>query len=172
MGIIRFVFIRHGTYAKAGVPRRRRKGAPLTEEGRQEVRHTAAFLKRQGIRPDLVFTTMTRRTAESAEIVLEVLGLGHVKPQPKESGFRRSPEASTELDPTLARWVPDPKGELTVMFVGHNNQQSYCNKHLVTPVIMPLDVKGGALVYERDAGGRWVQSAHFPPQDGSTAPRS
>ena len=58
---------------------------PLTAKGRKQVLAAAKLMKKQKIKPDLIFTSPFLRTKETAEIVGEMLGvsLSDIKPDPR-----------------------------------------------------------------------------------------
>ncbi len=71
------VFIRHGHYgSERYATRAGKQAAPLTLRGEEQARAAGMYLAEHGIRPDVVLHTRSRRTRQTAELVLEELGMG------------------------------------------------------------------------------------------------
>jgi len=73
------IFIRHGHYGGKAYPTRaEKKAAPLSARGVEDARATGMYLAEHGLRPDVVLHTSSRRTRQTAAVVLEELGMaGH-----------------------------------------------------------------------------------------------
>jgi len=142
----RFVFVRHGDYAKAGLSEADKKSAPLTETGAEQALAAGEWLTVQGIKPDELISTQAERARETAEWLMLALE-GAVDAREVRSGFALG---KTGLDEKLAEW--GCYGE-TVVFVGHCKQQQLLAKTLGGSV---KRAERAVLVCERDDDGSWV----------------
>jgi len=151
--VTRFVFVRHGTYDKT-TPNP--KTASLLERGRSEARRAGEFLRLQGISPDLIVTTRTARTTETAEIIAATLGTA-IPIRTTSGGFA---PGKGDLEAKLQEWTQDaPHPVKTLLLVGHHPQQDYCLRELGRQVEIPREGKGTVLVFER-VPERWLLNAH------------
>jgi len=108
-------------------------------------------LEEQGIIPDRVITTKARRTQETAEIVLEALGLS-LEPVVKPHGFSAATfnqKAAEWLQGNLLDGTPE-----TVVFVGHHTQQDVLET--LGDMDIPTTAKACVIVCEQDTDGSWV----------------
>jgi phosphohistidine phosphatase SixA len=153
---MRFVFVRHGHYDKTNGDN---DEAPLLEAGQDEARSAGEFLRREGVVPDLVCATRTRRTQQTAEIILATLE-STLAVQAKDAGFARG---KSTLDEKLEEWIAEAGlTPWTVLFVGHHTQQLYCLRELPSQVSIPKDNRGCVLVYEKTDRGEWQLRCHHP----------
>ena len=144
----RFVFVRHGDYAKAGLNPAERKTEPLTELGASQALEAGEWLKAQGIELDEVVTTEAARTKETADWMLMALDHEDLRPRAMAGGFALG---KSGLDEKLYAWkCLGP----TVCFVGHCKQQEYCVAALGGPRL--TSSQRAVLVYEREDEGSWV----------------
>jgi broad specificity phosphatase PhoE len=155
---LRFVFVRHGNYDKPTRTAARAR-APLNAKGREAARRAGEFLREHGVVPDLVCTTDKQRTIDTADLVLEVLGVA--PPRRIFGGGFKTGAKLAEIEARLLAWsnlvAPPPR---VLMFVGHHAQQNACLREL-----------GGAeraerkhaavLVYDWDPDGRWTLGPQF-----------
>jgi phosphohistidine phosphatase SixA len=155
---MRFIFVRHGHYDGKGKTSAEKKVTPLNPRGREAARAAGEFLREHGIRPDVVFTTETARTKETAQIILGVLGLESLRAVPKSGGFAKG---RADLDKKLEEWLkgPTPRAQ-TVLFVGHDTSQSYCLSELRSTPTIPPNNRSCVLVYRQQDGG-WACEASF-----------
>lgn len=154
-GVVRFVFVRHGTYDKTTA---NPNTAALLEQGRAEARRAGEFLRAQGIHPDLIVTTRTARTRQTAEVILETLGTD-LPIRATSGGFARG---KSDLDTKLREWAEGADHPpATVMFVGHHTQQDHCLAELEGSVPIPSGARGSVLVYERGDQGSWMLRRHL-----------
>jgi phosphohistidine phosphatase SixA len=144
----RFVFMRHGDYAKAGLSPAERKTAPLTELGSAQALEMGEWLKGMNVSLDEVITTEAERTIETADWMLMAMDREALKPRAVAGGFALG---KSGLDQKLKEWRC--RGE-TVCFVGHCKQQEYCVAALGGPEL--TSSQRAVLVYERDDDGAWV----------------
>lgn len=75
---VKIVIARHGnTFETEEVGRRigARTDLPLTEAGKNQAIKMGAYLKENGLLPDIVFTSRLKRTIETAEIAVKEAGL-------------------------------------------------------------------------------------------------
>ncbi len=151
---MRFVYIRHGKKADPGGD-----GAPLTEKGREQARKAGEFLKAERIEPDWLCTTPAKRTKETAEIVLEAIGIQCPARKP-EPGWTIDASID-EIGKRIAKWASDaPHPVKTLLFVGHKVQQDALVRAFgFSPI--PKDNKACVLVLERDKAGVWRRGAWF-----------
>nr|WP_279590143.1 histidine phosphatase family protein [Rhizomicrobium palustre] len=98
----------------------------LAEKGRDDIAHVAAYLKAEGVLPDVVLCSSAARTRETLEIALAAWG--------------STPSVHVLDDLYLARWltivnlirqVREP-GQ-TLLVVGHNPGLEECARHLALP---------------------------------------
>jgi 2,3-bisphosphoglycerate-dependent phosphoglycerate mutase len=78
------IIVRHGnTFGPGDVVTRQggRTDLPLVESGLEQGRQVGAYLKQEGLQPDVVYTSHLQRTIQTAEQALRVMGLS-VTPQP------------------------------------------------------------------------------------------
>lgn len=71
------IIARHGnTFAAGETPRRvgARTDIPLVDSGREQARKIGAWLKEQGMTPEITYSSRLKRTIETAEIALKTLG--------------------------------------------------------------------------------------------------
>ena len=144
----RFIFVRHGDYAKAGLSLPERKTAPLTELGAAQALEMGEWLKAQGLTINEIVTTEAERTKETADWLCLAMDLESVRRQAVAGGFALG---KSGLGEKLAAWRC--KGE-TVCFVGHCKQQEYCVAALGGPDL--TNAQRAVLVYEREDNGEWV----------------
>mgnify|MGYP001194577995 CR=1 FL=1 len=148
---MRFIFVRHGHKAKGagGDP-------PLAEKGEQEARDMGLFLARQGIVPDLIVHTDTKRTRQTAELLLAALAPALVPVKDGGSGFKSGCPLA-DLEARLARWRALGEGEVgTLLFVGHHPQQHTCLARLGKPEgVSVKDNPRVVLVYDQ-GDQRWT----------------
>jgi phosphohistidine phosphatase len=85
---------------------------PLTAEGRERTRQAALGLKWLGIAPDPVLTSPYTRAQQTAQIVLEVLGISRLRPIDAD-------ELLPEADPSLLPKVLPRRSSAQVLCVGH-----------------------------------------------------
>jgi len=156
---MRFVFVRHGHYDGKGKPAAEKKRTPLNAAGRRAAKAAGEYLMRENIVPDIVITTDTERTKETAKILLDALGMDNVKPQSRGGGFSAG---KASLDAKLVEWLagvePAPS---TVIFVGHDPSQAYCLGQLANPPDIPGENRACVLIYERNDAGEWMCSSNF-----------
>ena len=150
---MRFVFIRHGHYAKPA-EKSERDRAPLTDAGQRTARQAGEYLAAQGIRPDLVCTTKAQRTRETATIVLETLGAS-CPTHAKDSGFG-SGATGDEITRRIGEWAsgvtPRPQ---TLLYVGHDTQQSALLRRFGGPEI-PQANRACVLIWDQAPDGQWL----------------
>ncbi len=162
---MKFVFVRHGK--KEG---KQGENGPLTEEGRMQARQAGEYLKSQGLTPDWVCHTPKKRTKETAEGVLEALGVKCPVRPPHGwdiGGTRRGEKE--ELRAAIEREIEGffaaaPHESSVTMFVGHNTQQGPLRKQFGFPEI-PKGHRGCVLVLEKKPNGRWEADGHLPGTD-------
>lgn len=76
MSCARLVIMRHGESTWTDKAVNRFAGwvdVPLTERGREQARHAGELMRDAGILPDALFTSVLRRTIESADLALDVV---------------------------------------------------------------------------------------------------
>jgi len=67
---MRLYVLRHGIAVEPGSPGYENDSTrPLTAEGKRELRHVAAFLRKKGVRFDRILSSPLRRARQTAEIV-------------------------------------------------------------------------------------------------------
>lgn len=156
----RFVFIRHGKpISKEGMKSKKEQDArPLAPEGTEDARRAGEFLKKMGIKPDLVVTTKTRRTIDTADLVMKVLDVDAPIAR-VESGFKVNASLS-DISGRVRAWIGERKPvPRVVFFVGHEIQQKALAKANRLEVLS--DRYGVVLVHEIDAYGNWKQPQCF-----------
>ena len=121
------VFIRHGHYGRESYPTRAaKKAAPLSASGEEHARTAGMYLAEHGLRPDVVLHTSSRRTRQTAELVLEELGMaGH-----PVSDIGTSFRSVAKLEEKLQKWsatygIAD---DAVVFLVGHGPAQDVLRK--------------------------------------------
>lgn len=154
---MRFIFVRHGHYDKKGKLQPEKNKTGLNARGREAARAAGEFLKREGIVPEVVFTTRTERTRETARIVLATLGVEDVQPQARGGGFSKGKDKAG-LDAKLAGWIGKTDPDV-VMFVGHHPSQNYCVSELSGTPDVPDGNKACVLVYDKQPDG-WLLTRH------------
>jgi phosphohistidine phosphatase SixA len=142
---MRFVFIRHG----------HRDGDSLTPKGREAARRAGEFLRANAIIPDTFFRTSTNRTRETAEIVLEVLGVQRAVHDIR-AGFKAGANRA-EIESRIAEWATmESTAPRAVAFVGHHPQQSACLRELGGgQIIIPTGNRACVLVFDQ-VGQDWA----------------
>jgi phosphohistidine phosphatase len=155
---IRFVFVRHGRYDGSDVPRSERRRKPLVHRGEAQAREAGRWLRERGITPDLVVTTDTRRTVQTADFVLEELGFDDRDRLVTGGGFR----SRHGLHGKLREWIGEREDVGVLLFVGHHTSQPSLLK-LTGRRDLGIDRSSHAcvLVCLRD-GDRWTLEAHHP----------
>ena len=135
--------------------------APLRPEGVEAARQAGSFLRARGIEPELVCTTKTVRTQQTAEHLLEALGRPDLPLHRHVAGVAKGGKYS--LEAKLELWIAaanmSPK---TLLFVGHQSTQDYCVDRLPEAPAIPKDNRGCVLVYDLDDAGAWRFVTHFP----------
>lgn len=155
---MRFIFVRHGRCDKSIKPKTK---APLTPEGVEAARQAGTFLRAQGIELDLVCTTKTVRTQQTAQHLLEALGRTDLPLHRHDAGVSKGGKYS--LEAKLELWIAAANmSPQTLLFVGHHSTQEYCVDRLPAAPAIPKDNRGCVLVYDRDDAGAWQLVAHFP----------
>ena len=154
----RFIFVRHGRYEGSTVSRGEQGKKPLVPRGVEQAKAAGLWLTERGFRPDLVVTTKTRRTIQTADLLLEELG----PPRPERitwpSGYKSSKE---KVEERLGEWIGDRTID-TLLFVGHRPNQGGALK-LATGAALRLGKESHAcvIVFERGADG-WRVVDHHP----------
>lgn len=105
------VLLRHGTAAPAP-PQGPDRLRVLTPQGRDEAARIGRWMAAQGIRPDQVVASTAPRAAETARIVVPLLGVAPERIEPEAPLYGIEPAA---LLRRLAAWRGD-----CVLVVGHN----------------------------------------------------
>ena len=152
----RFVFIRHGSYDKEGLDPRDRVDAPINDRGWEGAMAAGELLVAWGIEPDLVVTTRTRRTWETAQVVLMAADL-EAPVVTVEGGFA---VGKSSLEEKLADWASVTSAK-TVVFVGHCKNQQYLKKYEDFPKT-EAKARAAVAVYERNELGGWTLVASAP----------
>lgn len=108
----KLIILRHGM-ALGGPAKTGDRDRPLSHEGAESVAHQATWLKSSGISPDTVIYSPARRTRETANIVLTVLGI-----EPAEQILEELYLAPASTLLTALREMPENAERILV--VGHN----------------------------------------------------
>lgn len=153
----RFIFIRHGRYGGSGLPRAEQRRKPLLPRGIEQARAAGCWLADRGIRPDLVVTTKTRRTIQTANLILEELRTPGLERIEAPGGYK----SAKEVEKRLREWVGDRQLD-TLLFVGHRPNQGQLLK-LTQAKALGLDKESHAcvIVCERGDDG-WRVIDHHP----------
>jgi broad specificity phosphatase PhoE len=119
---MKLFFVRHGHYDKAAHDTAAaRKLGPLSPAGEEDARTTGMYLAEHGFRPDLALHTATERTRQTAQLVLEELGLADRPLIDVGSAFRDLDGMARKLAAwKLAHNLTDAS---VVLLVGHGNTQ-------------------------------------------------
>jgi len=155
----RFVYVRHGCYAKAGLSSAQRDRAPLSAEGEEQARDAGVFLRRwlgeRGLRLGRVVATPKTRTQETARLATEELGIA-----PSSWHLETGGTSFAALMEKVERWLA-PVGEGGVLlFAGSGaNLGHLCNA--LGPDPGELARKHAAvLVYRRTEQGWRLEEAY------------
>lgn len=150
---MRLIFIHHSHYYKNEKNRRK---ASLTTQGRKAIEKANKFLYNHNINPDIVITTKTQRTIETAEVILNILGIQpviiHVN-----GGFASGRES---LDNKILQWTHDRGDIKSLMFVGHKTQLNYLKKLNSVGITIPKGNKPVILIFD-NIENEWILKAHF-----------
>lgn len=106
----------------------------LTAHGRLQVRQLAQHLRRQGVRPDAILISPATRTRETAQILIEQLGLG--EPQCESVLYAGAADA------LLATLHGVPDGIECQLVIGHNPALSVLAQHLAGGAPLELTTCG------------------------------
>lgn len=170
-----FIFVRHGH--KEGKKYGWKKSSPkppLTELGKQAAVDAADFLLGLDARykPELVVTTDTVRTKQTAEIICDQKEFGKTARRVAGGGFRirkKTPVQKLEnsLEFKLARWIKEAEFEenerpTCVLFVGSGTSQKYLRNtgNIPYPDDIHKKAKACVLVYEIDDDGGFSLVTH------------
>lgn len=156
MAVKRFIFVRHGHYDKDGLELHERQDAPISDRGWDGAIEAGEVLAGLGMVPDLVVTTLARRTQETAE-VLSMAGEWTAPTKRVQGGFA---SGKSTLEDKLRDWVKN--GAETVLFVGHCKQQEYLKTNEQFPKDINVKARAGVFVYERNIMGGWDLVAYHP----------
>lgn len=130
-----FVFIRHS----------HRLGEALSDHGRASVQHTAQWLTAQRYLPDLVLTTDTLRTRETATLLMRQTGRTMARLLAQRSLFGTLDGLRSHTREGAAR---QPTG--VVWFVGHHPSEACLQRVLGAALAIPPDNRCAAVAFERD----------------------
>jgi phosphohistidine phosphatase SixA len=138
--------------------KKERDARPLAPEGIEDARRAGEFLKKMGIKPDLVVTTKKRRTIDTADLVMKVLDAD--APIARVGGGFKVNASLSEISGCIRAWIAGAKPvPRVVLFVGHEIQQKALAK--ANRLEVPGDRYGVVLVHEIDAYGNWKQPQCF-----------
>lgn len=130
-----FVFIRHS----------HRDGEGLSSHGRSSVQRTAQWLAAQRLQPDLVYTTDTPRTRETAMLAQRHVGRTLVRSLVTRGMFGSLAGLQTHTREAAAR---QPSG--VVWFVGHHPSQVLLERLFGPELQIPDDNRCAAVAFEAD----------------------
>ncbi|UCG17179.1 MAG: phosphohistidine phosphatase SixA [Phycisphaerales bacterium] len=142
---MKLYLVQHG----AAVPKEEDPDRPLSETGAADVRNTAAFLARAGVRASVILHSGKTRAAQTAERLAASVGAG----DPPETVAGIAPlDPTSGFAATVNEWAAD------TIVVGH---LPFLGK-LVSRLIAGNEAKptvtfrpGGVVCLERDEGGSW-----------------
>lgn len=130
---------------------------PLTPAGRVGAVETGRWLHAYGVRPALVGYTATVRTQDTAELVLEGMGLATgdagvpvlpPEPMPQELGAWRTRVAA------IRRALGDRADDADVLLCVHSRAQEFVEDTFGGRALgVPVNNRGSAFVLEVDASG-------------------
>jgi phosphohistidine phosphatase len=122
---MRFVYLlRHAKSSwKSGLADHER---PLARRGRRAAKAICAYLREQGIEPELVLCSTARRARETLERIEPALGTASVRVEQQLYG------ASKDALLDRLRGIPDAVG--SVMLIGHNPELQLLALELAKPV--------------------------------------
>ena len=109
------LILRHGQ-AAGGAPDIAR---PLTERGRVDAGKVGAWLRQQGLLPELVVASAARRTTETAQLCCAAAGVDAARIR-YERGLYQADCADW-----MAELATIPDGVTTVLLIGHNPTLSW-----------------------------------------------
>ena len=149
------VFIRHGHYDGKKYRTAAEKAAgPLTARGEEDARSAGMYLGEHAIRPDFVLRTDTERTRQTAQLVLEELGMAEQPVINVGTAFQNL----AGLDTKLREWsgAHGISDDSVVFLVGHGNAQDILRKCFEGEPLPPTSKKSyaAALSMHVPAGGR------------------
>jgi phosphohistidine phosphatase SixA len=152
--VVLLAYLRHGHIARTSSPSEKRS-ASLTDRGREAAREAAQWLRTNNFVPDRVITTSTTRTAETANVVLQRLGVA-LEPRQTRSGF-----SQRSLDAKVNQWASDSGvAASNLLFCGHHTQQQALASRF--DLAIPVAARGAVIVAERDADRQWHLVGWWP----------
>lgn len=130
------LFVRHGHYDSEGCRTpAEKKVAPLTPRGEEDVRTTARYLMEHGIRPDVALHSGTARTRQTAELVLEELGVSGVPTHDVGALFSNPAGFVKKWPGWVAACGIGPAS--VVLLVGHGTTQNALRREFEGPTRPP-----------------------------------
>lgn len=162
---MQLIFVRHGHYAEP-VAKADRDREPLSAQGQEGARTAGTYIEQQGIVPDLVVTTRTCRTVETADLICETLGLAEV-PRLRDGGFSAVGGITEKAHKWSAARQPAAR---TILFVGHHSSRNAVARLPGAPPI-PRGNHACVLICEPDTNGAWRCSHAFPGTSPTASPR-
>jgi len=152
------IVVRHGHYDKAGLTDAEKKEKALSPLGRVQVDWSGRFLREQGLRPDYLMVTRTRRTQETGERVCQQLGVD-LEPCSYEAGFNKVQGLDNKIAYLESKYSTTDASETALLCVHHTAQQ-VCAKLPGAPMLS-RKIRGATFVLRRD-GGIWQCVTAYP----------
>ena len=145
-GPMRIYLVQHGK----PLPKEENAARPLSEQGRQDVKRLAEFLKRIGVKVDAVFHSGKTRAEETASLLVSRMGPGPKVEQ--REGLSPLDDIKGILNTVLGE-------EKDLLIVGHLPHLARLSSFLVTgdealPVV--TFQQGGIVCLERREEGTWT----------------
>ncbi len=148
---MRYVFVRHGFYGGGGLSDAEKVVKELEPHGIKGAQMAAEYISERGIVPDVVLTTKTRRTKQTADIVLERFDPPLAAPRVVRGGH-----SGKGVRKKLSKWINryGLTEDQTLLFVGHGTSQASLLEFYTDGEAPPRQKWGHATVLELEVTGQ------------------